>query len=320
MPHGHLIQLGDFTMIRCADGHTPTYEDVHIGMIDTGAIIADVQAEGWLPPDTSMIAAGPNLAMNAGIGYEGIGDTEQLTIAIDPGIAGCLSSDQLRPVMLHEAGHHNLGHLHNDIGLTAATQAFLITATVGLVGAIVVGRRGIQRLQRWMRNRKSYLSGYEPAPQRAPVLKTLFFAWNAGALMTYYGAEQSMHDREFAADRFAADAMGTGIPLADALRETENIVAANNLNADPVYRCTSRIMTTFGSAPADKLIAATLWSSPAGILAATCLSSHPRTDDRIAALIAYTPQLITPPYRTSGASGSVDAGQPVTATTGPNPN
>lgn len=198
---------------------------------DLGSMVAGLATAAGLPRIPQLYLV-PGRSLNA----FAAGRAEDSALAVSEGLLRVLDRRRLRAVLAHEIGHI----AHDDsalLGLVAriGTSARWL-AQVGLVLAVVTLPLALVGVP----------------PPFLPVLLLALVPWATVA------AQQALSRvREFAADRFAADLLGDGAALADALETLESVQAG--------FRCRWRRWLTAPEPP-------------------TWLRSHPPTPDRIAAL------------------------------------
>ncbi|MGJ3243828.1 MAG: M48 family metallopeptidase [Opitutales bacterium] len=130
-----------------------------------------------------------------------------------------LKPEALEAVLAHEIGHYRLGHIPKLLGMAALTS-FLGFAAMG-----------------WLARQPAFLTafGFDPEPvSAAPIL--LLFSLCSGVVTFWFAPLTNRLSRkhEYAADRFAREAVDGPDPLIEALRtlSRENL---SNLMPHPVY-------------------------------------------------------------------------------------
>jgi heat shock protein HtpX len=171
-------------------------------------------------------------------------DPAHASVAVTQGILKTLPPEELQAVLAHELGHVK----HRDILISSI--AAVLASTVGFLGNMAM----------WggfsSRDENSSGGGGIIAALIAPLAATL----------VQFAVSRS---REFAADAYAKELMGSGVPLAHALRGIERSVALNPAtDVNPGY-ASMYIANPFGNMSA----------------VAHLFSTHPPTEERIKRLL-----------------------------------
>ncbi len=120
-----------------------------------------------------------------------------------------MSGEQLEAVLAHEVGHYKKGHIPKMIAMSALT----LLVSFGVLA--------------WLLQADWFLSGFGfPTGELAPAL--LLFALLSGVVTFWFSPLSNLMSRkhEYEADAFARDAMGSTVPLTEALRK----LASENLS------------------------------------------------------------------------------------------
>jgi heat shock protein HtpX len=173
------------------------------------------------------------------------------------GLLAEMPRDEVEAVMAHELMH--VKHRDILIGSVAAAIATAISfiANMAMWGAMLGG------------------GGDEERPNPIALLATALLAPMAATLLQMAVSRS----REFEADRGAAQLLGTGAPLARALRRIEALASRTPMEVAPQQ----------AYAYIHNPLRSDLRRRGGGPNLAKLFSTHPSTDDRVAALQAYTP-------------------------------
>jgi heat shock protein HtpX len=206
------------------------------------------------------VAISPNAQPNA---FATGRNPRHAVVCATDGLLRTLPRDELAGVMAHELMH--VRHRDILIGSVAAAIATAISfaANVAMWGAMFGGRGN---------NRGGNPFALIAVAVLAPI---------AASLMQMAVSRS----REFEADRGAAELLGTGQSLASALRRIEATAATKPMVVQPqqAYAYIHNPLAEFGGRRRDS-------RDQGGPNMAKLFSTHPSTDDRIAALQAYDRQ------------------------------
>jgi heat shock protein HtpX len=166
-------------------------------------------------------------------------------VAVTEGILGVLDEDELRGVLAHE-----LSHVRNHDILIGSVAAALAMGITFLARILMFGAIG-------GRNRRQNPLGLIAMMVLAPVAATLI----------RFAVSRSCESQ---ADQSGADLIGTGIPLARALRKLDAGAMARPMNVDPAQAAAYIVNPLTGRK----------------VSFGALFSTHPPTEVRVAALLA----------------------------------
>ena len=184
-------------MTVCADGHIVTQQDLAAVKINTESAFAQAKADGHIPLFYELVLHDSYSSM-AGV------RAHQVHAGLQN--IACFTPKKIQATLLHEAGHTH--QRESPATLLNCAANFLLAAAIITIPLYRMARLALFKAANWQRSRRNWI-----------LVSPLIAAF----AISGHSSFRQLRDNEYAADLYAARAMGTPDPMQSVLADIKNI-------------------------------------------------------------------------------------------------